>query len=104
MTREEIIEARRVKFEEWVLSVEHPVLGWIDKHWLVRSDNGATYANEYLAGLWFAHSTFSIEPMEIELPSVSMSECLTKDEWKAIKCGIDMCAKAIEAQGLKVKP
>lgn len=41
-------------FQLWVLEREHPVYGWLDRHWLVRGDNPDTYADPYVQGLWVA--------------------------------------------------
>jgi hypothetical protein len=46
------LEDKRTRFEAWVLQVEHKPLGWLDRHWLARSDDGEGYANEYVHGCW----------------------------------------------------
>lgn len=54
----------RERFQKWVLSVEHPVLGWLDQHWLKRGDDPEGYANEYVQGLWVAFKAFSSPPAD----------------------------------------
>ncbi|MDU8350931.1 hypothetical protein RYA05_03365 [Pseudomonas syringae pv. actinidiae] len=54
--------ASRERFQKWVLSIEHPVLGWLDEHWLKRGDNPEWYANDYVQGLWVAFKAFSSPP------------------------------------------
>lgn len=54
--------ASRERFQKWVLSVEHPVLGWLDEQWLKRGDDPEGYASEYVQGLWVAFKAFSSPP------------------------------------------
>lgn len=53
------IEGRRERFQKWVLATKHPVLGFLDGHWLVRGDDREGYANEYVQGLWVAFKEFA---------------------------------------------
>lgn len=43
------------EFEAWMLSVEHPVIGWISKDWFGPGDDPTTYANDYVQGAWVAY-------------------------------------------------
>lgn len=54
-------EDKRKRFQQWVLSTEHPVLGFLDEHWLVPGDDPEDYADEYVQGLWVAYKAFSTE-------------------------------------------
>jgi hypothetical protein len=49
----------RQAFELWMLSIEHPVIGWISKEWFERGDNGETYANEYVQGAWVTYEALT---------------------------------------------
>ncbi|MNU38967.1 hypothetical protein D3C71_276510 [compost metagenome] len=60
-------EGKRERFQKWVLAIEHPVLGFLDGHWLERGDDREGYANEYVQGLWVAYKEFSAPPELAEL-------------------------------------
>ncbi|MNQ94002.1 hypothetical protein D3C85_1094950 [compost metagenome] len=53
------IEGRRERFQKWVLATKHPVLGFLDGHWLARGDDREGYASEYVQGLWVAFKEFA---------------------------------------------
>ncbi|KMY04301.1 hypothetical protein V476_25555 [Pseudomonas syringae KCTC 12500] len=53
----------RELFQKWVLSIEHPVKGWLDGHWLRRGDDREGYADEYVQGLWVAFKAFVVQPV-----------------------------------------
>lgn len=57
-------QGTRERFQKWVLSVEHPVKGWLDGHWLRRGDDREGYADEYVQSLWFAFKAFGAQPAE----------------------------------------
>lgn len=52
----------REQFEAWVLGREHPVYGWLDKHWLERGDDPENYAEGYVQGLWVASRALYTRP------------------------------------------
>ncbi|WP_240364223.1 hypothetical protein [Pseudomonas syringae] len=54
----------RERFQKWVLSVEHPVKGWLDGHWLRRGDDREGYADEYVQGLWVTFKAFGAQPAD----------------------------------------
>ncbi|VVO36822.1 hypothetical protein PS689_05457 [Pseudomonas fluorescens] len=54
-------QGNRERFQKWVLSIEHPVKGWLDGHWLRRGDDREGYADEYVQGLWVAFKTFGAQ-------------------------------------------
>lgn len=54
-------QGTRERFQKWVLSIEHPVKGWLDGHWLRRGDDREGYADEYVQGLWVAFKTFGAQ-------------------------------------------
>lgn len=45
------------KFKEWMLSIEHPVLGWISEEWFEPGDDPTTYANDYIQGAWMVYAS-----------------------------------------------
>jgi len=51
----------REGFEAYMLNRDHPVIGFIDEHWLKRGNDPDTYANDYVQGAWVVwqdlHST-----------------------------------------------
>jgi hypothetical protein len=53
----------RERFEKWVMAKKHPVLGFLDGHWLKRGDDREGYANEYVQGLWVAFKEFDLPPL-----------------------------------------
>lgn len=57
-------QGTRERFQKWVLSVEHPVKGWLDGHWLRRGDDREGYADEYVQGLWVAFKAFGVQPAD----------------------------------------
>ncbi|MEE5079525.1 hypothetical protein V2K58_08360 [Pseudomonas alliivorans] len=57
-------EGKRERFQKWVLSIEHPVKGWLDGHWLKRGDDGEGYADEYVQGLWVAFKALGAQQGE----------------------------------------
>ena len=57
-------QGTRERFQKWVLSIEHPVKGWLDGHWLRRGDDREGYADEYVQGLWVAFKTFGAQPAD----------------------------------------
>ena len=62
---------RRERFQKWVMATKHPVLGYLDGHWLERGDDREGYANEYVQGLWVAFKEFAEPPA---LVSADLSE------------------------------
>jgi len=60
-------EGKRERFQKWVLAMKHPVLGFLDGHWLERGDDREGYANEYVQGLWVAYKAFAAPPELAEL-------------------------------------
>jgi hypothetical protein len=56
------VAGRRERFQKWVLATKHPVLGFLDGHWLARGDDREGYANEYVQGLWVAFKEFTSQP------------------------------------------
>lgn len=57
-------QGTRERFQKWVLSIEHPVKGWLDGHWLRRGDDREGYADEYVQGLWVAFKAFGGQPAD----------------------------------------
>lgn len=57
----EPVATNREQFEAWVLGLEHPTYGWLDRHWLTRGDNPETYADPYVQGLWVASQSLYAE-------------------------------------------
>lgn len=57
-------QGTRERFQKWVLSIEHPVKGWLDGHWLRRGDDREGYADEYVQGLWVAFKAFGAQPAD----------------------------------------
>ncbi|MFV2949983.1 hypothetical protein [Pseudomonas japonica] len=51
-------QGRRERFQKWVLSTKHPVLGYLDGTWLARGDDREGYADKYVQGLWVAFKQF----------------------------------------------
>ncbi|MDW2775214.1 hypothetical protein [Pseudomonas sp. BEA3.1] len=51
-------QGRRERFQKWVLSTKHPVLGYLDGTWLARGDDREGYADKYVQGLWVAYKEF----------------------------------------------
>lgn len=45
-------QEEREAFEAYMLSIEHPVIGWIHKLWFQRGDTPDTYSNDYVQGAW----------------------------------------------------
>ena len=75
------VEGRRERFQKWVLATKHPVLGFLDGHWLERGDDREGYANEYVQGLWVAFKEFTSPPAPVaaildllENPTIEMQE------------------------------
>lgn len=67
----EPVAMSREQFEAWVLGREHPIYGWLDKHWLALGDNPETYADPYVQGLWVASQSIYAEqpaPVAVVLP------------------------------------
>lgn len=56
-------ENPRQEFEDWMLSIEHPVIGWITRHWFERGDDGENYASDYVQGAWM---TYRLRPASVE--------------------------------------
>ncbi|KPY92052.1 Uncharacterized protein ALO43_03328 [Pseudomonas tremae] len=61
----------RELFQKWALSVEHPVKGWLDGHWLRRGDDREGYADEYVQGLWVAFKAFGARPADQQAEPVA---------------------------------
>lgn len=60
--RQDLVAGRRERFQKWVMATKHPVLGFLDGHWLERGDDREGYANEYVQGLWGAFKEFAEQP------------------------------------------
>ena len=45
-------ECTQHAFEKWMLSFEHPTVGWITPNWFLRGDTDTTYSNDYVQGAW----------------------------------------------------
>ncbi|MCF5382011.1 hypothetical protein GIW05_00550 [Pseudomonas syringae] len=56
-------ENLRQEFENWMLSIEHPVIGWITRQWLERGEDAENYANDYVQGAW---TTYRLRPVRVE--------------------------------------
>lgn len=64
MTKDKTVTMSREQFESWALGKNHPVLGFIDRHWFELGDDQFGYANEYVQGLWVAYREFAAPVVE----------------------------------------
>lgn len=104
MNKEELLEKRRAGFEE-SYPAPYFVLWSAVLCVYYTPPNGAhrKKALHQYNELWHAWNS-ALDSVEIELPNVTVSQCITAQECRAIRCGIDMCRFEIEEQGYKVKP
>lgn len=67
-------EELRVKFEAWVMSIEHHPYGWLERSWLERG-LGDSYADDYIHGLWTAYSKFAVTPPVVINEAIQWIDC-----------------------------
>lgn len=71
MTKDKTVTMSREQFESWALGKNHPVLGFIDRHWFELGDDQFGYANEYVQGLWVAYREFAAPVVEPQCSEVN---------------------------------
>lgn len=79
--------ALRKEFETWMLEREHPVLGWIDRHWLERGDDPDNYADKYVQGAWVMFQALKPDPNDAPVFPCSRREQIAKlqpGQWTVI--------------------
>ena len=80
-------EQLRLKFETWVMSIEHVPYGWLDRNWLDRVDD--SYADEYIHGLWTAYSKFAAIPPVIINEAIQWIDCNDRMP----ECGVEVLVR-----------
>jgi hypothetical protein len=86
MTKDKTVTMSREQFEIWALGKNHPVLGFIDRHWLGLGDDQFGYANEYVQGLWVAYNEFANPVVERQEPVVIDLDAV---DWETIQQAAD---------------
>jgi hypothetical protein len=105
LTREQIVEARRVKFEEYYTGAFFKGDKEASSKWLARCEFSGGYLYAEPSDAWKAWNA-ALDSLEIELPEKQHvpTGFYGAGEAMSFNDGIDSCRDAIEAQGVKVKP
>jgi len=90
------IEKRRAEFENQMLELDHPLVGFIDSPWFKRAEGPNDYENEYVQGCWVGYQLFCASVV-VKLPERHQlgksTGMYTADVFEAIR------AAGIKAEG-----